>query len=45
MNGVSLTAQYENESSILCTVGSGQVSVANNNIMQDVYLACDCTSI
>ncbi|XP_064398663.1 hepatocyte growth factor receptor-like [Halichondria panicea] len=24
VNGVSLTAQYENESSILCTVGSGQ---------------------
>ncbi len=29
MNGVSLTAQYENESSILCIVGSGQVSVDN----------------
>ena len=28
VNGVSLTAQYENESSILCTVGKEQVSVA-----------------
>ncbi len=26
VNGVSLIAQYENEDSILCTVGSGQVS-------------------
>ncbi len=37
MNGVSLTAQYENESSILCTVGSGQVSVDNvylNNVVR-----------
>ncbi len=29
VNGVNLTAQYENESSILCIVGSGQVSVDN----------------
>ncbi|XP_064398639.1 plexin-A2-like [Halichondria panicea] len=27
MNGVSLRAQYENESSILCTVGSGQLTL------------------
>ncbi|XP_064398654.1 hepatocyte growth factor receptor-like isoform X2 [Halichondria panicea] len=28
VNGVSLTAQYENESSILCTVGSGQLTLS-----------------
>ncbi|XP_064398635.1 plexin-B1-like isoform X2 [Halichondria panicea] len=28
VNGVSLTAQYENKSSILCTVGSGQLTLS-----------------
>ncbi len=39
MNGVSLTAMYENHSSILCTVGSGLVSIAFTNNIIEVVLS------
>ena len=37
MNGVNLTAQYENENTILCIVGSGNVSACMVTIMHELY--------